>query len=106
MKTYGNGMKATEISKKQVNVIWAKAKAGELKVEKWIMKDFYDIADFYGYDYNGSVASDESTLKKIIDKMFAGALSEAQTMIDEYTTRTWELSGNKRRAAADRKLVA
>ena len=37
MRNYGAN-KATEFTKKQINVIFAKAKAGELKVESWIMK--------------------------------------------------------------------
>lgn len=51
MKQYG-AMKATEFSRKQIGVIFAKAKAGELKVEKFVMSDFYTMADYYDYDYD------------------------------------------------------
>lgn len=53
MKQYGL-MKATEFTKKQVNVIFAKAKHGELKVEKWFISELYTLADYYNYDDNRS----------------------------------------------------
>lgn len=35
MKNYG-AMKATEFTRKQIGVIYSKAKKGELKIEKWL----------------------------------------------------------------------
>ena len=46
MKNYGAN-KATEFSKKQISVIYGMAKRVELKVEKWVMSDLYDLADYY-----------------------------------------------------------
>ena len=54
MKRYGAN-KATEFTRKQINVIFAKAKAGEIKIKKWVIADFYNTADYYGYDDNGIV---------------------------------------------------
>ena len=105
MKNYG-AYKATEFSKKQIGVLYYKAKAGELKIEKWVMNDFYDLADYYGYDDNHSVADDETKILKIIDTMFAGNLEETQNLINEYTERTYNLLGNKAKAKADRSIVA
>ena len=40
--------KSTEFTRKQINVLYGKAKSGELKVEKWVMKEFYDLAEYRG----------------------------------------------------------
>ena len=42
MKVYGTYF-ATEFTKKQINVIYGKAKNGELKVEKWFIRDLYEL---------------------------------------------------------------
>ena len=39
MKQYGAN-KATEFTKKQIGVIFANAKSGNLKIENWVIKDF------------------------------------------------------------------
>ena len=106
MKTYGNGMKATEFSKKQINVIYGKAKAGELKVEKWIINDLYNMADFYGYDDNRSVERAEADIIALIDKVFAGNLEEAQQLIDLYTEDSFNRLGIKAQKKANRSFVA
>lgn len=105
MKTYANGMKATEFSKKQISVIYGKAKNGELKVEKWLMSDLYDLADFYGFDYNASVSYDERDVKEILDAVFNGTTEEAQKLIDDFTAKRYELLGLKRKNTVDRKMV-
>ena len=69
MKEYGAN-KATEFSKKQISVIYSKAKNGELKVEKWYMSRLYDLAEYYGYDYNRSVEFEERSILKIIESVF------------------------------------
>ena len=69
MRNYGAN-KATEFTKKQIGVIYRMAKNGELKVEKWVISDFYDLADYYGYDDNGSVEASERKIKKILDAVF------------------------------------
>lgn len=59
MRRYGMNQ-ATEFSKKQISVIYGKAKAGQLKIEKWLISRFYDLADFYGIDWNRGIEKDIS----------------------------------------------
>lgn len=103
MKYYGS-KKATEFTKKQIGVIYAKAKSGELKVERWVVKDLYDLADYYGYDDNRSVEDAEREILQILDKTFNGTSEEAQDLIDKYTEKHWNLMGRKSRERADRSL--
>lgn len=105
MKQYGAN-KATEFSKKQINVVYGAAKRGELEVEKWVISEMYDLADYYGYDDNGSVANAEAKIINILDAVFAKDLSKAQELIDEYTASEWELMGKKAQAKANRSPVA
>lgn len=104
MKQYG-AMKATEFSRKQIGVIFAKAKAGELKVEKFVMSDFYTMADYYDYDYNGSAEKAEREIKDIIEAVFEKDMDKAQDLIDEYTEHLFNSLGIKAQKAADRELV-
>lgn len=101
MKQYG-AFFASEITKKQVNVIFAKAKRGELKVEKWFLQDLYNLADYYGYDSNRSAAEQESEVKKILDAVFANDLVTAQTIIDETESKWYSLYSKKNQAKCDR----
>lgn len=105
MKNYG-AKKATEFTKKQIGVIYAKAKAGELKIEQWVVKDFYDAADFYGYDDNGTMEWNERKILLILDAVFAGDLKDAQEQIDRYTETGWRDMSRKGREQACRDLVA
>lgn len=105
MKEYG-AKKATEFTKKQISVIYSKAKNNELKIEKWVMSEFYDLADYYGFDDNRSVAKAETSILRILDKVFSGNLEEAQELINDYTEKTWELMGRKSKERASRELVA
>lgn len=104
MKRYGM-MKATEFTKKQINVIYAKAKSGELAVERWFLKKMYDLADYYSYDYNGSAAREEGNVLRILESVFANDIEEAQKKID-WTTKSWlDEYTDKCKAAFDRSLV-
>lgn len=105
MKTYRNGMKATEFSKKQIGVIYREAKAGNLKIEKWIMSDLYDLADFYNFDHNGSVEFAERRIIGIIEAVFAKDLEKAQERIDNYTESTFEALSLKARKNANREIL-
>lgn len=105
MKIYG-AKKATEFSKKQVGVIYAKAKAGELKVERWVMTELYDLADYYGYDDNGSVEWNERFILMILEAVFSGDLEDAQERIDRYTESGWNALSRKGREKACRDMVA
>lgn len=66
MKTYGNGMKTTEFTKKQINVIYSMAKQDKLKVEKWYINNLYSLADYYNYDSNGSTELEERFVLNIL----------------------------------------
>lgn len=105
MKQYGANF-ATEISRKQIGVIYGMAKRGELKVEKWVMSELYDLADFYGYDDNRSVAREEKEVQSILESVFAKDIEEAQAKIDEFTEKTFALWSKKNQDAADHSIVA
>ncbi len=105
MKRYGMN-KATEFTAKQISVIYGKAKRGELKVEKWYMKNLYDLADYYGYDYNGSVEFAERYVLNILDKVFNGDLVEAQKLIDLHQEQEFMCLSAKYKEKADKQLVA
>lgn len=105
MKQYG-ARYATEFTKKQIGVIYRMAKTGDLKVEQWIMNEFYNLADYYGYDDNRSVADSERDVLRILDKVFAGETEEAQTLIDEFTADLFEHISTKRQTQVKRQFVA
>ena len=105
MKIYGNGMKATEFSRKQVGVIFGKAKSGQLNVERWMMSEMYDLADYYGYDDNRSIESEESQVLSILDSVFSGQIGEAQEKIDRFQDQVWALMSNKARKTIDRTVI-
>ena len=104
MIRYG-AFKSTEFTKRQIGVIYAKAKKGELKVEKWLMSELYDLADYYGYDDNGSVEWAERSVKIIINKVFDNALEEAQRIINNFTESQYETYSEKYRSKFDRTYI-
>ena len=106
MKTYGRGLKATQFTKKQVNVLYAKAKKGELKIEKFYIKNLYDLAEYYGYDSNNIVAEEEAGVLLILDSVFSGNLEEAQERIDSDTERLYNSLAYRYQKKADRSLIA
>ena len=105
MKQYG-ARYATEFTKKQIGVIYRMAKTGDLKVEQWIMNDLYNLADFYGYDDNRSVADTERKVLNILDKVFANETAEAQVLIDSFTADRFGRISAKRQATVKREFVA
>ena len=105
MKKYGAN-KATEFTKKQIGVIYGKAKSGQLRVEKWVASEMYDLADYYGYDDNRTVEDLEGKILRILDAVFEGNLERAQELIDTYTESSWELMSAKYQRKANRGLVA
>ena len=105
MKNYGAN-KATEFSKKQIIVIYGMAKRGELNVEKWVISDLYDLADYYGYYDNGTVEYAEREVKSILESVFAGDVESAQTKIDAYTEKHFNLLSIKYQKKANRDFVA
>lgn len=100
MKQYG-AFKATEFSKRQIGVVFAKAKSGALKIEKWFMSELYTLADFYGYDDNGNVADNERDVLAILDAVFANN-ENAQNIIDETEAKWFSRYGRKTQAKCDR----
>ena len=104
MKQYGMN-KATEFSKKQISVIYMKAKNGELQVENFMIRKLYDLADYYGQDFNHSVENDEVFVKAILESVFANDLKTAQEKINEYTERSFNLLGLKAQKEADRTFL-
>ena len=101
MKVYGTYF-ATEFTKKQINVIYGKAKNGELKVEKWFIRDLYELAEYYGHDFNRSTESLERTVKKILELVFSGEIEEAQILINETEDDWYSRYGKKTTAQCDR----
>lgn len=104
MKRYGAN-KATEFTKKQISVIYGKAKNGELKVEKWVISEFYDLAEYYGYDDNRTVEQAETSILKILDAVFANDLINAQNLIDEYTEDSFRRMSRKNQSKCNRNLL-
>lgn len=105
MREYRTG-KATEFSKKQIGVIYWKAKEGTLKVEKWVISELYDLADYFGYDDNRSVEQSERKVLKILESVFSGNFKKAQTLIDEYTESEFKSLSRKYQERVDRKLLS
>lgn len=105
MKAYGAN-KATEFTKKQIGVIFANAKNGNLKVEKWVMSRMYDLAEYYGYDSNGSVAEEEVVILNILEAVFAKNTAKAQKSIDEYTIDIFSRLSRKNQQNCDHAVVA
>ena len=101
MKQYGM-KKATEFTSKQVGVIFARAKSGALKVEKWFMSELYTLADFFGFDDNRNVEMQEREVKDILAAVFAGDLATAQELIDRTATAWFNDYGRKTQAKCDR----
>lgn len=103
MKEYGFN-KATEFTKKQIGIIYYKAKSGELKVEKWFMSFLYDLADYYGTDSNRLVEERESEVLKILDNVFSNKIDEAQELINKKEDKWYESFGEKMKKSCDRNL--
>lgn len=90
MKEYG-AFKATEFTKKQIGMLYKMAKNGELKIEKWVIADLYDLADYYNYDYNRSVERAETDILKILKAVFSNEIEKAQILINDYTEKKFQL---------------
>lgn len=105
MKTYGPN-KATEFTKKQIGVIYRNAKNGALQVEKWMMSRLYDLAEYYGYDDNGSIAEEERFVLEILEAVFADDMAKAQEKLNAYTEDTFQHISRKNQQNADRTFVA
>lgn len=103
MKNYG-AFKATEFTKKQISVLYYKAKNGEIKVEKWVINKLYDLADYYNYDYTGSVEKTEQKVLIILDAMFNHD-NNLQSLIDNFTETEFNHYTEKAQKAFNRNYV-
>ena len=74
-----------KITRKQIDVIFSKAKAGELNVEKWMMKTLYQVTEIGSLPYTTYVE-----IKHILDDIFSGNISNAQRLIDEMTEEEYK----------------
>ena len=74
-----------KITRKQIDVIFSKAKAGELNVEKWMMKTLYGLSDMKDLPYTTYVE-----IKHILDDVFSGNISNAQRLINEMTEEEYK----------------
>lgn len=83
MRSYGAN-KATEFTKKQINVIYAATKRGDLVVDQKVIKEFYLLADYYGYDDNRNVERAEAQILRILKTVFDRDYAAAQELINNY----------------------
>lgn len=104
MKRYG-AKKATEFTKKQISVIYSKAKCGELKIEKWYMNRLYDLSEYYGYDDNRSIEGEESTILAIIDNVFQNNIKKAQEIIENEQERMFNALSKKYQAKCNHEYI-
>lgn len=94
------------ITRKQANVIFACAKSGKIKLERWQMSSIYNLADKSDdviIDWNGSIRQERETVRDILDNIFAGDFEKAQARIDKF----YNLAdyGKSFRDRADRSLI-
>lgn len=97
--------KATEFTKKQIFVLYRLGKNKDLKIEKWVIEDFYNLADYYGYDDNGSVEKSERKILLILNNVFSNNLEAAQEQINDYTETTFETLTRARQQGSDRSYI-
>ena len=74
---------STKITRKQINVIYAKAKSGDLKIERWLMNELYDLPEWPDYDMDKTTIRFKENVLKILDAVFANDLEKAQELINE-----------------------
>ena len=101
MKQYGANF-ATEFNKKDLAPLYKAAKNGELNIEKWLMSRLYDLAEYYGYDDNRSIAHEESFILGIIREE---DMAKKQERIDFYTESTFNSFTEKYQKKFDRNFV-
>lgn len=92
------------ITRKQANVIFACAKAGKLKIERWQMSSIYNlVSDDCTIDWNGNTSRECEVVRDILDCVFADDYKQAQARIASY----YNLAdyGKSFRNKADRRLV-
>lgn len=103
MKQYGF-YKTTEFGKKDIGLIYKKAKNGVLRVEKWFISALYDLAEFYGTDSNRNVEDRETKVLKIITAVQNDKDEEAQKRIIAMANNMFESYGRKKQQKCDRTI--
>lgn len=103
MKQYGF-YKATEFGKKDIGLIYKKAKNGVFRVEKWFMSALYDLAEYYGTDSNRNVEDCETKILKIITAVQNDKDEEAQECIISMANNMFESYGRKKQQKCDRTI--
>lgn len=104
MISYGANKK-TEFTKKQIGVIFANAKNGNLEIENWVISEFYNLAEYYGYDDNRNVEQQERMILNILKEVFEKKYEKAQTLINDYTEDIITRFGDKTRKNLNRNLI-
>lgn len=90
MKRFGSTIKS-EITRKQVNVIFGASKRGNVQVDPIVMTALYDHAErtYTSVSDNDVIVAvidhDDAKIKAIIKYIFANDFDEAQAVIDEYS---------------------
>ena len=88
MKTYSNGMKATEFNMTQIEELSQK-----INLERWFFNHLEKMAKFYGYDDSKSVERDEALILRAINEE---NMIEAQKMMNRLAEQTISSYGLKR----------
>lgn len=104
MKRYGLN-KATEFTRKQINLVYRNVKQGNLKVEKWMMNRMYDLSDYYGTDDDNSVQKFEQRVKHILSLVLEEDFENAQTQINNLTEWVFESFTPWRQKIIDRNFI-
>lgn len=105
MKAYANGKKATEFNRGQIGMLYRMAKEGTIKVERWMMNDFYGYAEYYGYDDNTAVADYEAKVLNIIKAAEQNDTAKTQELIDALTDHEFKNLSLKWQAKVNREIV-
>lgn len=104
MKRYGLN-KATEFTRKQINLAYRNAKQGNLKVEKWMMNRMYDLSDYYGTDDDGSIQKFEQRVKHILSLILEEDFENAQVQINNLTEWVFNSFTPKYQKRLDRNFI-
>jgi len=99
-------MKKSEISNIELNRLFRKAKKGFIKIEQWMMDNFFTVSGYYGYDDNSSVEDMESWLNRILEAVNNKDYEEAQKLIDILTNSHYKALSLNKKNEVNRNLVA
>lgn len=72
------------ITRKQVNVIYAASKRGDLKVSRDTFSELYDVTELYAKEMNDEERETVAFGQLVVDLIFKSELESAQDIIDRY----------------------